>query len=331
MNETHTSRGDGIEQIRLPMADHALRYINAYLVEGDDGYTLIDCGWGLPEVLETLEAALTDMGKRLDQIRWVVATHFHTDHYGMAGTIARLGGAKLMMHPADWNILDTRFRDIDAELERRDVWLARNGFPLSGYASEDRMRNFARRLTLKAPDRVLADDDVVQVGNHRFRIVWTPGHTPGHVCLLDEARSVLLSGDHILPSITPHIGFWNETDGDPLGVFLASLRKVQAFGAKRALPAHREPIDDLPGRIEELIAHHAERETQVLGVLRGTMTGTEVATELPWRRNLSRFSDLPASERSFALVETLAHLEHLRANGVVEKIADTDLFRYRRT
>lgn len=331
MNGTHTSRDGGIEQIRLPMTDHALRYINAYLVEGDDGYTLIDCGWGLPEVLETLEGALSDLGKRLDQIRWVVATHFHTDHYGMAGTIAKLGGAKLMMHAADWAVLDTNFRDIDVEIGRRDAWLARNGFPLSGYASEDRGRLYARRFTLKAPDRMLGDGEVLQLGSHRFRIVWTPGHTPGHICLLDAERSVLLSGDHILPQITPHIGYWNETDGDPLGVFLASLRKVQALGAKRALPAHREPIEDLPGRIEELIAHHAEREAQILDVLGGSMTGTQIAAQLPWRRNLSRFADLPASERHFALVETLAHLEHLRANGAVEKIADPDVFRYRRT
>ena len=331
MNELHTSRDGGIEQIRLPMTDHALKYINAYLIEGDDGYTLVDCGWGLPEVLETLERSLSEIGKRINQIRWVVATHFHTDHYGLAGTVAELGGAKLMMHPADWEILDTRFRDVDAELRRRDAWLARNGFPLSGYATEDRMRNFARRLTLKAPNRALEDGDVVQVGSHRFRIVWTPGHTPGHICLLDEERSVLLSGDHILPQITPHIGFWNETDGDPLGVYLASLRKVQTFGAKHALPAHREPIDDLPGRIEELIAHHAEREAQILDALRGAMTGTEVAEQLSWRRNLSRFNDLPASERSFALVETLAHLEHLRANGSLEKIDDSNVFRYRRT
>jgi glyoxylase-like metal-dependent hydrolase (beta-lactamase superfamily II) len=332
VNETtHTSREGGIEQIRLPMTDHALKYINAYLIEGDDGYTLVDCGWGLPEVLQTLEEALSDLGKSIDQIKWVIATHFHTDHYGMAGTLADLGGAKLMMHPADWTILNTRFRHIEAEMHRRDSWLESNGFSLEGYAAEDRGRLFARRFTLKAPDRDLADGDELRIGSHRFRVVWTPGHTPGHICLYDDERKVLLSGDHVLPRITPHIGYWNVTDGDPLGAFLDSLHKVAALGAKSALPAHREPIDDLPGRVEELIAHHAERETQVLEVLGGLMTGTEVASRLTWRRNLSRFDDLPASERSFALVETLAHLEHLRAIGTVEKIQQAGVYRYRPT
>lgn len=327
MSETHTSRADGIEQIRLPMTDHALRYINAYLIEGDDGYTLIDCGWGLPDVFETLEAALRDLGRRIADIRWVVATHFHTDHYGMAGTLAKRAGAKLIMHPLDWAVIDTRFRAIDVEFARRDAWLARNGFSMAGYASEDRVRRQARRFTLKEPDRSVEDGDLLNIGNHRLRVVWTPGHTPGHVCLYDEERKNVFTGDHVLPQITPHIGYWTESDPDPLGKFLASLKKVQALGAKTALPAHREPIADLPGRIEELFAHHLEREAQVVAALNGALTGAEVAAKLPWRRNQNRFEELPATERSFALVETLAHLEHLRANGLVEKIGG-DVIRY---
>lgn len=327
MNEIHTRRAGGIEQIRLPMSDHALRYINAYLIEGDDGYTLVDCGWGLPDVLSTLEEALRDMGKRIEQIRCVVVTHFHTDHYGMAGTIAKIAGADVVMHHADWAILDGRFRNIDQELARRDAWLVRNGFGL-GTLGEDRGLKFARRLILHAPDRELQDGDELAIGSHRFQVVWTPGHTPGHVCLFDEDRKVLISGDHILPQITPHIGYWTEEDDNPLGTFLASLKKVQALGGKTALPAHREPIDDLPGRIEELFAHHDEREAQILAALDGPRTGDEIASKLSWRRNQSRYEDLPANERSFALVETLAHLEHLRANGVVGKTSTPGVIRY---
>ncbi|MGH7659361.1 MAG: MBL fold metallo-hydrolase [Vulcanimicrobiaceae bacterium] len=328
MNDVHTKRGGGIEQIRLPMTDHALRYINAYLIEGDAGYTLVDCGWGLPDVLSTLESALRDMGLRIGDIRDVIATHFHTDHYGMAGTIAEMAGAKVMMHRADWTILDTRFRDIDAEFARRDKWLERNGMSLEGFDDDDRNRHWAKRLTLRAPDRELADGDVLTIGSRRFTVVWTPGHTPGHVCLYDEDARSLISGDHVLPQITPHVGYWSDADDDPLGKFLASLRKVASLGATSALPAHREPIEDLPARIEELIAHHDEREAQVLAALDGASTGTQIAAKLPWRRNASTFDDLPASQRSFALVETLAHLEHLRARGAVHKSVGPDVIRY---
>ncbi|MBV8600185.1 MAG: MBL fold metallo-hydrolase [Candidatus Eremiobacteraeota bacterium] len=331
MSELYTRRASGICQIRLPMHDHALRYINAYLVEGDDGYALVDCGWGTPDVLAALESALAELGVGLQSIRTVVVTHFHSDHYGLAGTLARLAGTRLFMHHADWAVLDSRFRDIDREMHRRDAWLARNGFATADYAADDRIRRLAGRMSLQRPDRELEDGELVTLGTHAFRVVWTPGHSPGHICLYDEERKTLLSGDHILPQITPHIGYWSDGDPDPLGTFLTSLAKVAELGAKHVLPAHREPIDDLAGRIEELFAHHREREAQILAELDGTpRTGNEVASRLPWRRKISSFEELPATERSFALVETLAHLEHLRARALVERIDAPDLVRYRK-
>ena len=140
----------------------------------------------------------------------------------------------------------------------------------------------------------------------------------------------MFTGDHVLPQITPHIGYWTESDPDPLGKFLESLRKLKALRAKSALPAHREPIDDLGGRIDEILAHHDEREAEVLNALNGSLTGADVATKLSWRRNKSTFEELPATERSFALVETLAHLEHLRSKGLVEKISGPDVIRYQK-
>ena len=195
--------------------------------------------------------------------------------------------------------------------------------------AEDRSRLFARRFTLKAPDRNLADGDecaseAIVFASSGRRVT----HRDTSACMTTSAKycSAATTYCRALPRTS---AFGTRTDGDPLGKFLESLHKVASLGAKTALPAHREPIDDLPGRIEELLAHHVERETQVLNVLSGEMTGTEVASRLTWRRNLSSFDDLPASERSFALVETLAHLEHLRANGTVEKIQQAGVYRYR--
>ncbi|MGH7330339.1 MAG: MBL fold metallo-hydrolase, partial [Polyangiaceae bacterium] len=180
------------------------------------------------------------------------------------------------------------------------------------------------------PDRRVEDGDVLTIGNRRLRVVWTPGHTPGHICLYDEERSVVFTGDHVLPQITPHIGYWIESDLDPLGKFLESLRKLKSLGAKSALPAHREPIDDVGGRLDVLFAHHDERESPLLESLSTTLTGAQIAAKLPWRRNQSKFDELPATERSFALVETLAHLEHLRARGIVERVSGPDVIRYQK-
>ncbi len=328
--EPYTALGDGIHQIRLPMNDHVLRYINAYLIEDDGGYTLVDCGWGLPDVLAALKRSLADIGVPVDRVRTVVATHFHMDHYGLAGTLARIAGAQVMMHHADWLILDERYRDVHAETERRDAWLRRHGLNESGFSGEERIRYVTERFTLVAPDRELADGELLQIGAHRFRVVWTPGHTPGHICLYDEERRTLMSGDHILPGITPHIGFWEGQDEDPLGSYLASLVKVAALGARSGLPAHREPIADLPGRIEEILEHHADREAQVLAALGDRCTnGTYVASRLSWRKNRVTFEQLEPQQKTQALSETLAHLEHLCKRGLVDREVNPEAVRYK--
>lgn len=325
----HTLHPGGIRQIRLPMADHALKYINAYLIAGDDGYTLIDCGWGTPDVLVALRAVLDEIGVRIEQIKTVVATHFHTDHYGLAGTLAREAGAKVMMHAADWGYLDTHFRDLEQEMRRRDTWLVRNGLEVHHLDPEERMNKMMRRFILVAPSRELADGEILEAGRRRFRVVWTPGHSPGHICLYDEERGVLLTGDHILPGISPHVGAWSEADVDPLGKFLSSLRKVAALGAKSALPAHREPIADVNARVEELLEHHDEREALVLEALGNAWrSGGEIAAQLPWRRGRVTFENLPVTEKGFAVVETAAHLQHLLARGKVERREAPDIIRY---
>ena len=328
--DLRTSRGDGIYQIRLPMTGHLLRYINAYLIEDDQGYTLVDCGWALPDVFAALERALSEIGIRLNQIRTVVATHFHMDHYGLAGTLARIADTRVLMHHADWVILDERYRNVQAETERRDEWLRLHGLGESGFSGAERIKYVTDRFTIAPPDHELADGEVLQIGSHRFRIVWTPGHTPGHICLYDEERSTILSGDHILPGITPHIGYFENMDEDPLGSYLASLMKVASLGAKKGLPAHREPIADLPGRIQELIEHHADREAQVLTALgEGWRNGAYVAAQLSWRRNLVTFKNLEPQQKTAALSETLAHLEHLRRRGLVDRETTVEEIRYK--
>jgi glyoxylase-like metal-dependent hydrolase (beta-lactamase superfamily II) len=312
------------------MTDHTLRYINAYLLDSEDGYILVDCGWGLPEVRQALEGALSEIGVRLSEIRMLIVTHFHADHFGMAGTIAHESNAKVVMHRLDWAILERTFRDVDADFARRQGWLARNGFQLSDRELAEWSEHVRERVRLVRPTRELEDDEVLTVGGRRLRVIWTPGHSPGHICLFDEEHGVVLSGDHILPGITPHVGYWGQPGGDPLGMFLESLRKVDALGAKSALPAHREPIDDLGGRIAEILAHHGEREGEILANLgQAWRSGADIAASLSWRRGKSTFASLPAMQQVLALVETLAHLEHLRGRGSVERIEEDGALRYR--
>ena len=308
-----THLGDGITQLRLPMAGNPLRYINAYLLEDDDGYTLVDCGWKADDVLEALHESLALCGLALDDVARVAITHAHFDHYGLAGTLRRAGLRELAMHRLDWHFARVLLSDPVFVDRAADAWIARNGLVLDESLEDD---VHYRRTELTAPTRELEDGD--RIG--RLRAVWTPGHTPGHLCFLDTRSGKLLVGDHILDPITPHVGLWADRGDDPLGAYVASLRKAATLDATGALPAHGEPFDHLERRIDELLAHESDREARVVEALAtGASDAASVARALPWTRKMRALDDLEPAHRQFAVAETLAHLEHLRIRGAVTR------------
>lgn len=310
-----TVLGDGIAQIRLPMRGNPLRYVNAYVVEDDDGLTLIDCGWKTDDVLAALHEGLSQLGRSLGEIRRLLITHFHFDHYGLAGTLLRAGVPDLAMHAADWEIVQRIYRDPAAADRASDAWLERNGLRVEPEPEEESHR---RRSELAQPTLLLEDDAAVG----RLRAVWTPGHSPGHLCFLDERTGKLFSGDHILDPITPHVGIWFDFRGDPLGTYAESVRKVEARGATGVLPAHGEPFPDLARRCTELLAHQDVREEQVLRALDAApATAADVARAIPWTRSDRPFEELPEPLQQFAVAETIAHLEYSLVRGLVTREA----------
>lgn len=322
----------GITRLKLPMAEHPLRFINSYLIEGGDGYALVDCGWGTPSVLGALQAALHDAGVALEDIRQLIVTHHHFDHFGLAGTLARLHALRVVMHRLDWIYADVYLRDFETYYHVRDAWLVRNGLdPAACADAGTRVRAAHERLPLIEPAAMLEGGELLDIGGRRFDVVWTPGHTPGHICLHDPLEGVFLSGDHILGDITPHVGLWNAGDGDVLADFLASLARVRSLNVKLALPAHRDPVSDVSGRIDEICRHHNERQNEILEAL-GTLSlsAAQTASRVPWLRTKAAFETLLLPARRSAVAETLAHLEHLRSLGAVERDAAGAVVRYRR-
>jgi glyoxylase-like metal-dependent hydrolase (beta-lactamase superfamily II) len=316
-----TELPDDIRQVRLPMRDNPLRHINSYLLKGDDGYVLVDCGFEGEDVLEALQAALRELGIGLGDVRTLVVTHYHADHYGLSATLLRLGRLRMLLHRLDWLFIHTKLADIDRYLTESAAWLELNGLSLPRYTDDERRSlEQVRRFTVVAPHQELEDRDRIGVGRHAFRVVWTPGHTPGHVCLYDAEREILLSGDHVLDPITPNVSYWWPGAGNPLGDFLASLRKVAALETRLVLPAHGEPFVGLRRRVEELFRHHAARESAVLAALEDSpRSAAEVAERLPWTRRGLQFAELTLLQRDMAVAETISHLEELRALGQVER------------
>jgi glyoxylase-like metal-dependent hydrolase (beta-lactamase superfamily II) len=322
--ELTSSHPAGILQIRLPMSGNPLRYINAYVLEDDDGLTLIDTGWKADDVFAALNAGLRDQGYAVRDIRRVLITHAHFDHYGLAGTLRRAGVRELIMHRLDWALARDHFSDPAAIDAAADAWIARNGLTVDVSLDEELMH---RRTEVAAPTRELAGGE--RIG--RLRALWTPGHTPGHLCFIDDRSGALFTGDHILDPVTPHVGIWRPGNVDPLGDYIASLHAAGATQATFVFPAHGEPFADLQRRVGELLAHEEQRESQVSAALDGRASNAgDIARALPWTRRNRTFSELSPAHQQFAVAETLAHLERLRARDAVIREERSDSIVYHR-
>jgi len=153
-------------------------------------------------------------------------------------------------------------------------------------------------------------------------VLWTPGHSTGHICLFDARNKVLLSGDHVLPHITPSVGLHVRAASNPLADYLDSLRLVGRLEAELVLPGHGEPFHGLPERTGELIAHHQRRLDEIHGLLEReperALTGYAIAARMNWSRRRT-WDDLSGFERRMAVTEALAHIELLHARGEVHK------------
>jgi len=155
-------------------------------------------------------------------------------------------------------------------------------------AGHDLAGGVARHARLARPDAEIEHGSLPLGAGTAVRAVWTPGHTPGHLCFYHERHDVLLTGDHVLPRITPHIGLTPGTDGDPPGDYQASLRALARYDPAQVLPAHDHRFPAVGGRVETLLRHHRARLAEIEHVVAcypGLSTWT-VAEALTWSRGL---------------------------------------------
>ncbi len=318
---------DGIYRIPLPLPMDGLKAINVYVVQTDDGLTLIDGGWAIPQARELLDKCLRDIGSGFDDIRRFLVTHIHRDHYTMATVLGREYGADVALgigeRPGlellnDPDAIDRHpFAGILESAGARDVaeeWIA---------GTSDMDRPDPRMWAF--PDTWLDGDHQIPVGARTVDALHTPGHTPGHFVFADLADGLLFSGDHVLPTITPSIGFTVPETAQPLGDFLASLVKVRSLPDLRILPAHGPVAPSSHDRVDELLRHHDVRlELCVRALAEVPQNAQQVARHLPWTRHEHAYADLDVFNRGMAAMETKAHLELLVARGRAARTDDPD-------
>jgi len=311
----------GVHRIPLPLPTDGLKAVNVYVLETDDGLTLIDAGWAIEVARDLLEASLRSLGHATSEISRFLVTHVHSDHYTQAVTVRRDFGAHISLGLGDKPTLDALLDRPDRHHDPHVALLHRAG--AHDIAEQWRAFNEAHDPDLSVwgyPDAWLEDDHPIAVGDRTLDAVATPGHTQGHFVFADRAAGLLFAGDHVLPTITPSIGFEPVPTAAPLADFLGSLTKVRGLDDLTLLPAHGPVAPSSHTRIDELLVHHDVRLTLCRdAVAPGTRTAYDVATVLPWTRHDRAFSDLDVFNAALATLETRAHLELLVARGEVSR------------
>lgn len=305
--------GDGVFRIPLPIADSSLHATNVYVVLGEQGLTLVDAGWALDEARQELSDGLATIGHQLSDIRDILATHVHADHYTMAMPLRRLTGSTVALGSGERPFLDSVMQQIHP-----GVFL----YPYLEQAGADDIvreliaEGFGRRLpagSWELPDRWLDGGEVFRIDEARdLRAVATPGHTAGHVVFIDDHAGVTFTGDHILPTITPSIGYETPLSDSPLSDYIASLNRVLDEPDTILLPAHGMPSPSTNSRARDLLDHHEVRlESCLLAVEDSGSNGVDVARRLTWTRRAKGFEELNWLNQMLAVTETVAHLKVL--------------------
>ncbi len=320
----------GIHQLKLPLKDNPLEYINAYLIQGSEGWVLIDTGWNDEESFEALSTHLKELGLDFPDISLIVPTHIHPDHFGLAGRVKQLSKAELAMSEVEKEFIDSAELWAPSVMQEMNNWLYINGVPEDYLPEFNDISAESLKLVMPCkPDRGLRDGEIISTGIFDLQVICTPGHSPGHICLYEPTHRILFSGDHILPVTTPNISIHMESLGNPLGDFFESLQKIKHLDMAIGLPAHEDIFTDLPKRIEELFTHHEARKSEILQTLASrSKTAYQVSSGITWMEGQVTWEELPPMHQRIAVTESLAHLEVLNGEGKVQKFTEKDIVFY---
>lgn len=318
----------GIFWLRMPLPMVGLNHINLWLLEDGDSWTIIDTGVNNDTTKEIWNNLLNSVFSNRP-VKRLLCTHFHPDHMGYAGWFTEVHNAEFWTSRCEWMLASA------LSSPRGDNWL-REGRRFYTRAGADRQITdtfvegespYVKQIwPIPASFHRISEGDQFFIGERRWRVITGHGHSPEHVCLFCESENLLISGDIILPRISPNQGVWpSEPDNDPLSEYLACLDKFAPLPEETTvLPSHGLPFRGLHQRIEGLRHHHDKRLATTLEACTGGATAWAVTGVL--------FDpNLPGMHKVLALSETLAHLNHLITKKSIARTLLGDVWRYETT
>jgi glyoxylase-like metal-dependent hydrolase (beta-lactamase superfamily II) len=325
----------GIYRLKLPLAGSPLKYINAYLLPSPQGHLLIDTGWNTEDTRIAVSQQLEEHGFRLEDISLIAITHAHIDHYGLTAWVMRRSGAKLLMHVVEEEMVKSRYRKARRFAEESNILLRTTGIEEKFVPDPNQTAaRFARLVEIAVPDHTWKDGDILIHAGFELHVLWTPGHSPGHVCLYDPNHKILFSGDHVLPGITSHIGLGPGSGPSPLDDYTAALERCRPLDVELMLPSHGPPLKGFERRVRQILDHHRQRKNEILDIMAGSRDSWNVfrlVQAMTWRSRIkpAAWQDLRDFDKRLAITEVMAHTESLAYEGRLEKRPRDGIVYYR--
>jgi len=300
-------------RIIIPLPNSPLKELNSYVIKADDRNLIIDTGFNRTVCFEAMQKGLRALDIDLSKTDFLL-THMHADHTGL---ISRLVTDTSAVY---FSRIDAKVFDKNINWQPMIDYAVSNGFQLEELLKAIKNHPGFKYSPKTIPEFIMIDDGrMIQAGDYHLRCLLTPGHTQGHICLYDEKKQILFSGDHVLYDITPHIESWSY-EVNSLKNYLESLDKIRNLPVKIVLPGHRNFFSDLKGRIDELKKHHRIRVNEVLEVLNSnTMTAYDIAAGMTWDIDCETWEQFPIAQKWFAVGEAIAHLLYLESEGRIKR------------
>lgn len=306
---------DYIYQLKIPIP-YDLGEVNCYIVEGTNGYTIIDTGDYTEEAIALWEYVIP----KNKPIEKVVLTHAHTDHIGLAGWFQKKYNAEVWISKAGFDEINKILSTFEGSVYESPLssLFHSNGGPTHPEQNEIYHNSIAYDFE---PTHLFEEGEQILIGDCYYESIWTPGHSPDHFSFFEPGNQIMFVGDHILQSINPIVMATHMME-NPLELYFQALDKLKGYPTSSVLPGHGDEIRNLPGRIENLRAHYRKRWEQItLAIQEGKRTAFQISESIYG-------TDQPISRKMSGFLQTITNLIYLSSKKEIIMKEQDGIYRY---